>query len=267
MLDVQPIILRAITAATLAAVASAPIGVFTVQRKLSTAGAAIAHTSFAGALLGYLAGTEPLLGALVLSVTYALLVAYSGRRGGNMDVALGVSFGASAALAALALSLSREYSTLAFTYLLGDVLGVSESELLVLASFSVASLLLVAIFYELLKMVTFDEETAEAYGVNVTFLNYLHVVLVSLVVVVELKVVGSILATVFLVAPAASALELAHSFEKVMILSVLIALASSLAGFLVSILFNLPTSAVIGLIASSAYLLAVLFSPKRICCR
>ncbi len=267
MLDLHPTIVRALIAASLTAVSSAAIGVFTVQRKLSTAGAAIAHTSLAGALIGYVLGLEPLLGALMLSVAYALLVAYSGRRGRSMDVALGVSFGASAALAALALSLSREYTTVAFTYLLGDVLGVSEDELLLLSSVTVTVTVLVALFYDLFKMITFDEEEAEAYGVNVALLSYLHVVLVALVVVVELRIVGSILATVFLVAPAAAALEVAHSFEKAIAFSVAIALLSVLLGFLLSLLLDVPTSAVIGIIASLAYLFAVIFSPKKTCCR
>jgi len=260
--------IKALIASILTAVLSATIGSFTVLRNLSTMGAAIAHASLAGALVAFFFGVEPAIGAAILSVFFALAAAYSGKRGsGSMDIALGVTFGFSAALAAFMLSLTREYTVVAYSYLIGEVLGVTDDELLLLGVFTLASLILVLIFYKEIKFITFDREAAEAMGVNASLFHYLLIVLIAVTTVVELKVVGSILAVVFLVAPAAAALEFSHSLEKMIILSILFALSSSIMGILISAVYNLPASPTIGILASLIYLLALVFSPKRKCCR
>jgi ABC-type Mn2+/Zn2+ transport system permease subunit len=80
---------------------------------------------------------------------------------------------------------------------------------------------------------------------------------------VAVKVVGIILAVVLLVAPAAAAYEFSHGLERMVSLSLLASLASGVAGFLLSLYFNVATSAMIGICASLAYLVALLASPKR----
>lgn len=256
--------LRALLAVAMSSILSAVIGSFAVVRGLSTMGAAVAHASLAGALLGFILKGDPTISALILSVFFAVAAAYSGERSGRrMDVVLGVTFGFSAAVAALSLSMTREYTVTAYAYLIGDVLGVSWGEVIVQSAFSLASLLVIYLFYKEFKFISFDMEAAEAMGLRARLYHYAMVVLLAVAIVVELKVVGSILAVVFLVAPAASALELANSMEKVITLSVSIALISSLSGIALSAFANVPTGPAIGIIASMIYLLALLLSPKR----
>jgi len=260
--------IKALLASTLAAVLSAVVGSFTVLRNLSTMGAAIAHASLAGALIAFFFGIEPTIGAAILSVLFALMAAYSGEMGGEkMDIVLGVTFGFSAAIAALMLSLTREYTVVAYSYLIGEVLGVTDDELLLLGVFAFSSLTLILLFYKEFKFVTFDREAAEAMGVNTRLFHYLMIMLIAVTTVVELKVVGSILAVVFLVAPAAAALEFSHSLEKMVILSVVFALTSSILGVFISMLYNLPTSPTIGVLAAAVYLISLILSPKKKCCR
>ncbi|MGB9631624.1 MAG: metal ABC transporter permease [Candidatus Methanodesulfokora sp.] len=256
--------IRALIAVVMSSILSAVIGSFAVVRGLSTMGAAVAHASLAGALLGFLLNKDPTTSALVLSILFAVAAAYSGEKSrGRMDIVLGVTFGFSAAIAALSLSMTREYTVAAYSYLIGDVLGVSWNEVAIQSVFSFASLLIIYLFYKEFKFISFDMEAAEAMGLRTRLYHYTMVVLLAVAMVVELKVVGSILAVVFLVAPAASALEMASNMEKIITLSVSIALISSLSGIMLSVFFNVPTGPTIGIIASLIYLLALLLSPKR----
>ncbi len=257
------VVMRAIAASLIASVLSAVVGSFTVSRGLSTMGAAIAHSSLAGAILGFLLGVEPLIGAVILSLIFALFISKGGRTHTRRDMILGVAFGLSAAIAAMSLSLVRAYTTTAMNYLVGDVMGVSSAEILLLFAFGLASLIIVAVFYKEFKFMIFDMEAAEAMGLDVNLYNHVLIVLIAVTTVVELKVVGSIVAVVFLVAPAASAFEFSHSFEEMMFFSILFAVGSAIAGAAASLTLNLPCGPTMGVFASIIYLLSMIFSTRR----
>ena len=258
------ILARALTAALTASVVSALVGTFLVLRRLSSMGAAIAHMCFAGAIAAYVARVNPMVGALVPSLLLALAASYARRkREGQSEAILAAAIGISSAVAALALSFSREYSAVAFSYLVGDVLGVSEDEVSLLIAVSALITAIVALLYRGLKYSALDPETAEAMGLRVSLFEYLLGVLAALLLVVEIRVVGMILAQVYLVAPAAAAWEIAHSVEGMMALAIALSLISAVAGFSTSIALDLPTSAVIGVVAATIYAITLTLSPKR----
>ena len=266
MLDVllHPAMARPLIAVIIASVVSSVVGVFTVLRGFSTLSAAITHSSFAGASIAAVYGVNPLLGALIVSLGFSGLTAYASR--GNerrADVFVGMIFGFSTAIAVLFLSLARTHTATAWSFIVGDVLGVSLIDIYTLVAVAVVVLCVVSLFYKEFKFITFDPEAAEAMGLRVSLYHYLMVFLIALFSVVAVKVVGIILAVVLLVAPAAAAYEFSHGLERMLLLSLLISLVSGITGFLLSLYFNVATSALIGICASVAYLVALLVSPKR----
>ncbi len=266
MLEVllHPAVMRPFIAVIIASIVSSAVGVFTVLRGFSTLSAAITHSSFAGASIAAICGLNPLLGALAVSLGFSGLTAYASR--GNerrADVFVGMIFGFSTAIAVLFLSLARTYTATAWSFIVGDVLGVSLTDIYTLTAVAVVALCLVALFYKEFKFITFDAEAAEAMGIRASLYHYLMVFLIALFSVAAVKVVGIILAVVLLIAPAAAAYEFSHSLERMLSLSLLISLTSGVAGFLLSLYFNVATSALIGICASTAYLIALVASPKR----
>jgi ABC-type Mn2+/Zn2+ transport system permease subunit len=256
--------IRPLIAVIIASIVSGVVGVFTVLRSFSTLSAAITHSSFAGASIAVIYGVNPLLGALAVSLGFSGLTAYASR--GNerrADVVVGMMFGFSTAIAVLFLSLARTYTATAWSFIVGDVLGVSLIDLYTLATVAIVALCIVALFYKEFKFITFDLEAAEAMGLRTSFYHYIMVFLIALFSVVAVKVVGIILAVILLVAPAAAAYEFSHGLERMLSLSLLVSLASGITGFLLSLYFNVATSAMIGICASLAYLVALLASPKR----
>lgn len=270
MLEVltQPFMIKALIAVILSGSASALIGVYMVLRGLSSIGAAIAHVALAGAAISLLTGLDPVVGALILSLVFALLSGYGEEKGEvKADMTIGVLFGFSTAVAALAISLSSPYAASAWRFLIGDVLGVTDNELLVLAVMSLAVIGVITLFKMEFKYITFDPEGSSAMGLNVRFYRYLLLVLTAVSMVVNLRVVGSILSVAFIAIPAVVAYQFSHSFEEMGKISFLTILISSILGFLVSVMLNLPTSAVVGMILSVGYLISIKLSVKRRKCK
>ena len=234
-------------------------GVFVVQRRLSFLGSGLAHAAFGGVALGLLLQTEPLLIAIPFTVVVAILINWiqiNTRLAG--DTAIGVLFAVSVSLGVIFLSLRKGGSADAMTYLFGSVLSVSITDLWILAGLAAAGVGTANRFWGYWAYATFDTEIAKADGIRVNRDDYLLSILLAVTIVVSIKVVGILLIAAFLVIPAASARMLSHSFRAMTLLSVLIGSFSVVVGLYVSYVLDLPTGAVIILVQSVVFALALL---------
>jgi len=255
-------------ASVITSITTAILGVYVVSRNLSSAGAALAHTALAGAILGHLIGMDPYLGALLMNLALSIMIAnLSLSNARESEAVIGLLFGFSTALAVTLVSLVKEYTVVAWTYLIGDVLGVTLSDILFLGSVSIITINVIILCYKEFKFITFDTDGARAMGLNVSLYHILMITLVALVTTICMRTVGSILTTVLLVAPAATARKITHSFERTIGLSIIVSLLSSLLGIYTSIQLNLTTSGVIGLMASLSYFITSYFVAKLKYCK
>src|SRR5690606_39219182 len=124
--------------------------------------------------------------------------------------------------------------------LFGSVLTVNAQDLAVLALVSLLVLGLALPLYNRIMLASFNPQLASVRGVAVKPLDYLFVMLVSLVTVAAVKVIGAILVGALLVIPAAAARLLSQSLKGFFWLSVLIATCSTLAGIMLPIELDLP---------------------------
>lgn len=268
MLDLltSPYMIRALTALVLISVNAALAGSFTVFRGQSFLVAGAAHAALAGAALAIVLEVygvfhmNPLFGGLIFAVLMALSAGYVSREGRSerSETAIGVAFAISMALAILFISLIPEYSSRAWGLLMGDLMLLTEGDILIMLIATVAVVALFVLFYREFLFISFDMEGAIAYGVRAARYNYLLTVLIAASSVVILKGVGAILVYAMLIAPAAAAHEGARSINGVITLSFLIALTSGLAGIAVSFFYPLSPGAVAGLIAGGIYFMKIL---------
>lgn len=255
---------RAVAAALLIGVVCAVMGVYVVLRGLAFIGAGIAHASFGGVALGFLLGLNPLATAVVFCVGTAWGIGYvSGRGRVKEDTAIGIFFAATMALGVLLIGLMRGYNVDLFGYLFGSVLAITRADLWLAAGLGLTVLLLVALFFKELLFLTFDPEMAAVSGLPVTALRYLLLTMLALTVVVSIKVVGVILVSALLVIPAASAHQLTTDFRRMMALSVLFGILSTMAGLALSYLLDTSSGATMVLVATVLFFLAHLLSPRR----
>ncbi len=256
MLDI--LLIRALIAMVLIAVVSATIGSFSVFRGSTFFVSGIAHGALAGASLGIFIslnffGVDPLLIALLFSVFFAVIIGYASHRSENVDIAIGVMFAFSMSIAVLFLSMIREYASVAWGLIIGDVLLLTASDMILLSVSVVTVVILFFVFYRRLLFVIFDPESAEALGLHVLRYETLLFVLIAVGVVALLKCVGAILVYALLIVPAASSRRLFGSVEGTIAGAFIISLISGLGGVYLSIYLNVAPSALAGLIAAIIY--------------
>jgi ABC-type Mn2+/Zn2+ transport system permease subunit len=121
----------------------------------------------------------------------------------------------------------------------------------------------ILLFSKELYFIAFDQELAEASGIPARRIFFLLLTLVALTVVVSLKTVGAILVFAMVLIPASTAYQLTHSLSTLTWYSLIIGIVSSVAGVLLSALWDIPSGPAIVLLSTCVFFISVVFSPKR----
>jgi ABC-type Mn2+/Zn2+ transport system permease subunit len=168
------------------------------------------------------------------------------------------------ALGILFIGLMKTYNAEVYGYLFGSVLSVTPEELRIIGALSVLVLGLLLLFAKELYFIAFDQEMAEASGVPARQIFFLLLTLVALTVVVSLKIVGAILVFAMILIPASTAYQFTHSLVALTLYSAVIGTMTSVAGVVMSALWDVPSGPAIVLLATSLFFISVFFSPKRV---
>ena len=255
---------RSLLAAALVGALCSTIGVFVVLRGLAFMGAGTAHAAFAGVALGYLMGWPPLLMALLFGLATVWVTGWVEEKGRmKLDVSIGILYTATMALAILFIGLMRTYNAEVYGYLFGNVLAVTNEELLTIAALSIIVIGTIVLFSKELYFISFDQEMAEASGVPARRIFFVLLTLIALTVVISLKTVGGILVFAMILIPASTAYQLTHSLSTLTWYSIIIGISCSVGGVLISSYWDIPSGPAIVLLATLLFFIAVLLSPKR----
>lgn len=242
------------------------LGTQVVVKRFAFFSEAVGHAALTGVAIGILLG-EPYTGPYGSLFGYCLLFGIllnylRNRTGLAPDTLIGVFLSVSLAVgASLLLVLAGKINIhILENVLFGSVLTVNAQDLAVLALVSLLVLGLALPLYNRIMLASFNPQLASVRGVAVKPLDYLFVMLVSLVTVAAVKVIGAILVGALLVIPAAAARLLSQSLKGFFWLSVLIATCSTLAGIFLPIALELPvpSGAAIIMVAGIAFALAAI---------
>jgi zinc transport system permease protein len=270
---------RALAAGALIAVMAGLLGVFVVQRRLSFLGAGLAHAAFGGMGLGafiivssgLLASGlgllhHPLWIAAPFSLLAALGIAWVREHTRlSSDTAIGVFFAVSVALGVLFFSLIPPDVNLGLSLmdlLFGSILAVTGPDLAAIAVVAVVAVGFLLGVWGRLAYATFDDELARTDGVPARLLEYLLFACAALVIAVSSVVVGIILMAAYLVIPAASARLLARSLAQMTVLSVVLAVVTTIVGLALSYLADVPSGSTIVLTQAALFLVAAVVSRR-----
>lgn len=169
----------------------------------------------------------------------------------------------SMALGMILISLSKNYSFDLASYLFGNVLLITRSELYALAILAILNIAFVLIFYKELFYLSYNAEMSRVFRIRINPVNRLFMLLLAANIVINLKSAGIILVTAQLILPSVIAFNLVNSLPKAIGLSVLVALLSALMGFYLSFRFNLPTGATIVLFEALLFTLSLILKRKH----
>lgn len=240
------------------------VGSFVVLRGMAFIGDALAHAVFPGVVLSYAAGYNIMLGASLFGLLTALGIGLISRsRRLSHDSAIGVVFAAFFALGVVLLSRQTGFRQDLGSLLFGNVLGVSRQDILMTLFFAV---IIVAVIFLLLKefvLVAFDDGLAHSSGYPVFVLDIILLLLISSTVVVSLQTVGNLLIVALLITPAATARLLTDRLNTMLVLSVITAIVSGIAGLYVSFHLSVSAGGSIVLVATLLFAIAFVFAPQH----
>ncbi|MDA0351194.1 MAG: metal ABC transporter permease [Chloroflexi bacterium] len=255
---------RALLVLLVVSVVGGVVGTFVVHKGLAFSGDALAHSTLAGVAIAFVNGANVSLGALIAAVATALGIGWTQRRGRvSYDTAIGILFVAMFSLGILVISRRTSYTPDLFSFVFGNILGVSQSDLLGALLLGAATLAFVAAFRRELSMVAYDPSMAATVGVPVRFFQYALLVLIAVAVVVALKAIGIVLVNAMLIVPAATASLVARRIEQIMVLAVALGATSSVVGLHLSFHANVATSPAIVLVACAAFAVTLAATARR----
>jgi len=250
---------NAYLAGTLVALTAGIMGYFMVLRSQSFAGHSLANVGFAGATGALLFGIPPIVGLFLAGILAAVGIQTLNEASGRSrqsDIAVGAVFTASLALGFLFIALATtEYAANVYNVLFGNVLGISDSDVGIIAW---STLVLVAAFVLIARPLFFaslDPDVAAAQGVPVRTLAFGYLVLLALVVAVAVQVVGVLLIFALLVTPAAIAQDVTTRPVVAVALAVVLALLFTWAGLAVGYFTPYPVGFFITSFAFGTYVL------------
>lgn len=281
--------------AMLMSLAASLIGVIAFLRKQSLLGEALSHAAYPGIMLGVVVvatfdeGSEADFSLAVAVMVGAYLSAFLGMRCIRLLVdrfrirpdsalcfVLSSFFGVGITLAS---QIQFTHSVLykqSLSYLYGQAATMTDFHIVLYGLLSFVIIVIIALFYRQLQVMTFDQDYAASLGVKTKWLDSVIIALIVLAVVIGMRSVGVVLMSAMFIAPAVAARQFTNRLSLMLVLAGCVAMVSGFFGNYLSVQFGqvlakeypglrlaLPTGPMIVIVASMCSLLALLFAPER----
>lgn len=252
----------ALIVGVLVALCAALFGVILVLKRFSFIGDGLSHVAFGAlAIAAVMNLTNQMLLVLPVTVLAAVLLLKTGQHTKlKGDAAIAVLSVGALALGYLVMDLFSASANVA-----GDVCGslfgsfsiltLSTADLWVCVILSVLVIALFTLFYHRIFAVTFDEDFARAVGVRASVYNLFLAIITAVIIVLAMKLVGSLLISALIVFPALSAMRVCRSFKRVVICSAILATACSAFGILLSLVVSTPVGPTVVAVELATFLI------------
>ncbi len=214
---------------------TATLGIAVLNFRMAFFSDAVGHSAFAGVAVGLILGAPPNLAMIVFGVVIGLLVMAVQRKSGlSTDASIGIVFSAVVAFGLAVVSRAANLAREMDKFLYGDILTVSEGEIVALLCL-LAALVIFEIFgANRLLAISLSPLMARVSGTRVAFWQYLFAALLALVVMFGVRAVGVLLVTAMLIVPAATARNLAGDMRGMFWWAIAVSCASGFYGLWLS---------------------------------
>ncbi len=242
------------------------IGVYVVLRRMSYIGHGLSHAIFGGAVLSYVIHINFFIGAGIWALVAAGLIhLISHRRLVGADAAIGVVTTASFAVGVAIISTYRSFTRNIEAALFGNILGITQKDLWVVASISFLVFIALLTIRKQLLFSTFDPEVATVYGISTGWIDFFFVTLLAIAVLASAQILGVTLVAAAIVIPPVIARYLTKRFQLLLMVSPVIGAVCGAVGMYVSFYLDISSGATIVLTSAAFFILveAELFIRKR----
>jgi len=255
---------NAFVASVLLSILIGLVGSYIVARRLVFLSGGITHASFGGVGIAWYLGLNPIAGAAVFAVLTALgLEVLTQNKKLREDSAIGMLWSFGMAIGIFFVFLTPGYAPNLMSYLFGDILTISSTDVWLLVALSIITLIFYAVFYHAILFYAFDPNYAKTQHLPVVFINIILKIIIALVIVFSIRAVGIILLISLLTIPANVANLFTNKFTKIISFSFLVSMISLIVGIIFSYWFNVPTGATVVLTLIILYLIARLIISIR----
>ena len=260
-----PFVRYAMIVGVLIALSSSLLGVSLVLKRFSFIGDGLSHVAFGAmavaTVLDVASDTAVVLPLTVLAAVFLLRTGQNAKLKGDAAIAM-ISVGA-LAFGYLVLNLFSKSANISgdvCSTLFGStaILTLTRTDVQICVLMSVLVILIFLLFYHKIFAVTFDETFAQATGIRVGAYNLLIAVVTASVIVLAMKLVGSLLISALIIFPSLSAMRIFKSFRSVILASAVISVICASAGIFLSILASTPVGATVVCVNITVFALASL---------
>lgn len=257
-------VLRGLEAGIIIAMIAPLIGIFLVLRRYSLIADTLSHVSLAGVAIGLLFGINPIITAILASVTSSFFIEKLRiSRKVYGESALSIFLSGSLALAIIFISFGHGFNVDLFNYLFGSIVTVKQTDVYIIGILGIIVVGLILTFYKELVYLTFDEESARVAGIKTDLFNSLLITLAAITVALAIPIVGILLISALIVIPITAALQFKRNFRKTLLIAEGISFFSVIAGIFTSFYLNLSTGGTIVLITIAIFIFSLLMNKNR----
>ena len=252
-----PFMQRALICGIAISFCAALIGVILVLKRYSMIGHGLGEVAFASLSLALVLNLPEMYVAIpIVVIASFIILIISQKQGESGDITIALVSAGALAFGVIITSITSGFNIDVYNYMFGSILTMKTSDVIISVVLSVLLVITYLFFYNRLFMITYDEKYAKVCGINVTFYQFLIALFTALVVVIGMRMMGTLLISSLIVFPAIIARKITHSFKGLAMMSVAISILCFLFGLVISSLLNLPTGASIVVV----YIGVLLFS-------
>jgi ABC-type Mn2+/Zn2+ transport system permease subunit len=237
------------------------LGVFVVLRRMSYIGQGLSQSVLGGVAPAVLSDIDPYLGAVAATVVAGLLISYVGRQHGvRPDAAIGIVSTTMFAAGVALVSANRDKAVNLTDLLFGNILGVTESDIALVAAVSAAMAILGFLFWKLFTFAVVDGPAASAHGVRAATVEMGFTIALAAAVVVSIRIVGVLLIAAVIVIPASTARIFGRSLGPLVAVAACLGMAAAVVGMFASFHLEIASGPAIVLASGTGFAVVLVAS-------
>lgn len=259
-----PFFRNALLGVLIMSIAAGVLGSYIVARRMVSLTGGVTHACFGGLGLGYWIGMQPLIMAGAFAVASALGVEWLTWRGrAREDSAIAVVWALGMAIGVYFIFITPGTVPELNALLFGNILTITPADLTAFGAFTMLLLAYVGWRFRRIEAVAFDADFARVSGLPVRLISGVMTVFVAIGIVLMIRCVGIMLLTAMLTLPQLAAECISRSFGRIMALSTVISIISSVGGLMACAHIDVPPAAFIVFIQAAIYFGSWLLCRRR----
>lgn len=239
------------------------LGTMIVNNKMAFFSDALGHSALTGIAIGTLLGiTNMNISMIIFAVIFALLLNFiKNKTTYGADTIISVFSSIAIALGLAILAQSGNFNNYS-SYLIGDILSISQNEILYLAIAFVLILVFWILMFNKINAVSINSTLAKTKGINAKVIDNVFAVIIAIMVMISIRWIGILLINSMMILPAASSRNIAKNMRSYYACAVTFALVSGISGLIVSYFVNIPTGPMIVIVSGIIYFIT--FALKKV---